>query len=383
MTREQWIRNNRGINENEDLDPDFLSALYDRIVSDEIKMETEGQVFANAEKKGWLTKQGGRIKTWKKRWFILSDFVLFYCKSPADTEPCGIIPLENLEVKEYREKKKKWGFVLTNPQNEEIRAAKKTNGAMVRAHHSNYIVMAQSKLVMEEWISAINKNIHRNPFYDLIAQKRALLEKKKKEKPNKSVDKDSNYSDNKSAHTNSDTKNAPTNSDTKNVHTNSDTKNVHTNSETKYAHANSETKNVHTNSNGIGVTNTSDISSGVKRRMSLSMSEPIHQEDESPSDQLKIKNAEAKRKKNKLKKAALKAEDDSKPSKEKDDKSEGSISPRPEQEKKSKEASDSASSQEQLDKEILTDKVKPKDKKKESSKIKIRESAIIQKNRFY
>lgn len=68
---------------------------------------------------------GGRVKTWKRRWFILTDNCLYYfeyttvrtrkhleghcevCGSELivlfvyqDKEPRGIIPLENLSVKE-------------------------------------------------------------------------------------------------------------------------------------------------------------------------------------------------------------------------------------------------------------------------------------------
>ena len=44
--------------------------------------------------KGWMTKQGGRVKTWKRRWFVLSNNVVYYFKQPEDKEPLGIIPLE-------------------------------------------------------------------------------------------------------------------------------------------------------------------------------------------------------------------------------------------------------------------------------------------------
>ena len=31
---------------------------------------------------GWLSKRGGRIHTWHKRWFVLTGDLLFYYKSP-------------------------------------------------------------------------------------------------------------------------------------------------------------------------------------------------------------------------------------------------------------------------------------------------------------
>jgi brefeldin A-inhibited guanine nucleotide-exchange protein len=38
MTKEQFIRNNRGIDNGVDLPTDFLSALYDKIVGEEIRL---------------------------------------------------------------------------------------------------------------------------------------------------------------------------------------------------------------------------------------------------------------------------------------------------------------------------------------------------------
>ena len=37
---------------------------------------------------GWLSKRGGRIHTWHKRWFVLTGDLLFYYKSPQ-VSVCG------------------------------------------------------------------------------------------------------------------------------------------------------------------------------------------------------------------------------------------------------------------------------------------------------
>ncbi|GFH13962.1 SEC7 domain-containing protein [Haematococcus lacustris] len=42
MSKEAFLKNNRGINDKQDLPEDFMSALYDRIASNEIKMKDEG-----------------------------------------------------------------------------------------------------------------------------------------------------------------------------------------------------------------------------------------------------------------------------------------------------------------------------------------------------
>ena len=39
MTKEQYIRMNRGINDSKDLPPEYLSAIYDEIAGNEIKMK--------------------------------------------------------------------------------------------------------------------------------------------------------------------------------------------------------------------------------------------------------------------------------------------------------------------------------------------------------
>ena len=39
--------------------------------------------FYNPIKEGWLWKQGGRYKTWKRRWFILNDGCLYYFELTA------------------------------------------------------------------------------------------------------------------------------------------------------------------------------------------------------------------------------------------------------------------------------------------------------------
>ena len=47
-------------------------------------IKVSAQSLAPPEKDGWLTKQGGSIKTWKKRYFILKDNILYYFKTPKD-----------------------------------------------------------------------------------------------------------------------------------------------------------------------------------------------------------------------------------------------------------------------------------------------------------
>ncbi len=43
MTKEQFIRNNRGINDSQDLPEDFLCAIYEEIADNQIRMKASSQ----------------------------------------------------------------------------------------------------------------------------------------------------------------------------------------------------------------------------------------------------------------------------------------------------------------------------------------------------
>jgi brefeldin A-inhibited guanine nucleotide-exchange protein len=47
MTKAEFIKNNRGINDGADLPEDLLSGIYDEIVSNEIRMKDEISAFSN------------------------------------------------------------------------------------------------------------------------------------------------------------------------------------------------------------------------------------------------------------------------------------------------------------------------------------------------
>lgn len=44
MTKADFIRNNRGIDDGKDLSEEYLGALYDQIVKDEIKMKADSSI---------------------------------------------------------------------------------------------------------------------------------------------------------------------------------------------------------------------------------------------------------------------------------------------------------------------------------------------------
>lgn len=199
MTKEQFVKNNRAVHGSrldssfhpfpwpltaasagEEISVDFLEKLYDSIISEEIKVDGSLNFFQNAEKTGWLTKQaplailppfslslclslvmcslfffriqlnvcaqGGRIKSWKKRWFVLTGNCLLYFREPAvqgNEKPLGIIPLENLAVRVVSKEVSKHIFELYHPEHtsELMKAVKRdSEGALVQSNHERYLI---------------------------------------------------------------------------------------------------------------------------------------------------------------------------------------------------------------------------------------------------
>ena len=43
---------------------------------------------------GWMVKQGGFVKNWKRRWFVLTSKTLSYFTTAAKPQPLGVLRLE-------------------------------------------------------------------------------------------------------------------------------------------------------------------------------------------------------------------------------------------------------------------------------------------------
>jgi len=173
MTNEQFISNNRGIGENgADLPPQLLSALYKSIVDNEIRIEQRD--FISAVKEGWLFKQGGRVKTWKKRYVILSGNVLYYFKSPKDKEPLGFVPLENIEVHLPKDPKSP-NFALVPSRGalmKSVRAAGKSS-SFVHGHHKMFNFKADSVETMKKWVQSVKDHaVKLEPVQSMAAPSR-------------------------------------------------------------------------------------------------------------------------------------------------------------------------------------------------------------------
>ncbi|XP_016313567.1 cytohesin 4b [Sinocyclocheilus anshuiensis] len=187
---ERFISMNRGINNGQDLPDDLLTNLYNSIRNEPFKIpEDDGNdlthTFFNPDREGWLLKLGGRVKTWKRRWFILTDNCLYYFEFTTDKEPRGIIPLENLCVREVMFPRKPYCLELYNPNSrgQKIKACKtETDGRVVEGKHQSYTICAASAEERDDWIESIRASITKDPFYDLVSTRKKKVINKVAEK---------------------------------------------------------------------------------------------------------------------------------------------------------------------------------------------------------
>ncbi|KAM4597874.1 cytohesin-2 [Polymixia lowei] len=179
---ERFISMNRGINNGKDLPDELLTKLYESIHNEPFKIpEDDGNdltyTFFNPDREGWLLKMGGRVKTWKRRWFILTDNCLYYFQYTTDKDPIGIIPLENLCVTGIYDTSKRYCLELSNPRGQKIKACKtEKKGKVVEGKHQSYRLSATTAEERDNWIDSIRASVTKDPFYDLVTlRKRKVI----------------------------------------------------------------------------------------------------------------------------------------------------------------------------------------------------------------
>lgn len=181
-TLEKFLALNRSINNGKDLPRELLESLYESIKQEPFKIPEEAGdelmlTFFNPDREGWLWKQGSRYKGWKRRWFILNDKCLYYFEFTTDKEPRGIIPLENVLVRDIPDAKSSkpntFELYSASGSGEVIKACKtESDGKVNEGRHTYYRMAASSKEEKDQWISSIRQSISVNPFYDMVAARK-------------------------------------------------------------------------------------------------------------------------------------------------------------------------------------------------------------------
>lgn len=184
---EKFIMMNKGLDNGQDLPQELLTNYYDSIKRDPLPRPEDGsdlaETFFSPDHQGWLVKEGGKHKNWKKRWFILTDNCLYYFKSPQDKGPKGIIPLENLQIRDGHDPKKPYMFEIfqdlmgigSGMGTIKSCKVKDTNKAVVTGNHEVYRIQGQSESDKAVWMKKIKASIHKDPFFDMLQQRRQAV----------------------------------------------------------------------------------------------------------------------------------------------------------------------------------------------------------------
>ncbi|XP_014035701.2 cytohesin-1 isoform X2 [Salmo salar] len=155
-SHQRFTAMNRGINDGGDLPEDLLRNLYESIKNEPFKIpEDDGNdlthTFFNPDREGWLLKLGGRVKTWKRRWFILTDNCLYYFEY---TTNC-------------------FELFIPDHRDQVIKACKtEADGRVVEGNHTFYRISAPTAEEKEDWVTSIKKAISRDPFYEMVAARK-------------------------------------------------------------------------------------------------------------------------------------------------------------------------------------------------------------------
>merc|ERR1740137_273719 len=143
----------------------------------QVLFDKEGAYVAQFKFTVLLMQQGGRYKSWKRRWFILNDNCLYYFEFTTDKEPRGIIPLENIKIREVADRSKQHCFELFCSGNEVIKACKTdSEGKVVEGKHTVYRMSASTEEEKDDWIKCIQRSISHNPFYDMLAVRKKKVQ---------------------------------------------------------------------------------------------------------------------------------------------------------------------------------------------------------------
>jgi cytohesin len=125
-----------------------------------------------AVREGWLTKQGGRIKTWKRRWVVLAaGGVLYYFDNKRAAAPKGVVPLEDIVVRSSVERSFAFSLSHSEAEGGRIKSAKalksgSSSGSLIQGRHATFVFAAESDAERQRWIRALKKEARTSSMCD-------------------------------------------------------------------------------------------------------------------------------------------------------------------------------------------------------------------------
>lgn len=107
---------------------------------------------------GWLYKQGSEgLKAWKRRWFVLSDYCLFYYKGPEEDKLQGSILLPS--------------YVLSECLPSENKAYRKFSFKLEHKNMRTYYLSSENGDYMRKWMRVIRAATLMQNFHEIQTRK--------------------------------------------------------------------------------------------------------------------------------------------------------------------------------------------------------------------
>ncbi|XP_041353761.1 pleckstrin homology domain-containing family H member 2-like isoform X2 [Gigantopelta aegis] len=164
--------------------PDDVSSKSDSDTSEPeqklLKFASDSQKHDTLEKCGYLSKLSGKVKTWKRRWFVLRNGELFYYKSQHDVlrKPQGSIMLDEQTkiVKSSAEctfeifNSKKTHYLTANSPAELERWVRLLNRVLKRQATSHLLESVDSKAVVKGWITKVKNGASKRYWCVLLSR---------------------------------------------------------------------------------------------------------------------------------------------------------------------------------------------------------------------
>uniref|UniRef100_A0A7E4VRF4 Cytohesin-1 n=1 Tax=Panagrellus redivivus TaxID=6233 RepID=A0A7E4VRF4_PANRE len=178
VTLEQFISMHKDIEGFTSAHDEMLTGLYETIRIEPFKTPDDdnndlGSAYYNPDKAGWLFKLGSSYRSWKRRWFVLSERCLYYFESENDKSPKGIIPLEGVCVRMVDDKSRPHTFEIFSNTADVIKSCKtEPRGKLVEGKHTVYRLASASYEEMNDWTKAIERNVHKNPLLATLQQRK-------------------------------------------------------------------------------------------------------------------------------------------------------------------------------------------------------------------
>ncbi|CAH8534504.1 unnamed protein product [Schistosoma turkestanicum] len=129
-----------------------------RAISDDTSVCGSNQ--HNGIHKGWLWKLGGRVKSWKRRWFVLTeDSLLYYLTPDRSRQTKGVILLEGMNIRLIHDKTREYCFELYCSRNQLMKSYKIERESTTS--QTVYKMAAPTLIERDEWIRALERVTHR------------------------------------------------------------------------------------------------------------------------------------------------------------------------------------------------------------------------------